>query len=73
MENCNWKEVKLGDCSNIITGFPFKSDEYEFNGKLRVVRGENVTIGNLRWDSEKYWNNNTDLLERYFLKEDDIV
>ena len=73
MENCNWKEAKLGDCSNIITGFPFKSDEYEFNGKLRVVRGENVTIGNLRWDSEKYWNNNTDLLERYFLKEDDIV
>lgn len=73
MENSNWKEVKLGDCSIIITGFPFKSNDYEFNGELRVVRGENVTIGNLRWDSEKYWNKETDALVKYFLKEEDIV
>jgi len=73
MENNIWKECKLGDCSNIITGFPFKSNEYEFKGELRVVRGENVTIGSLRWDSEKYWNKETELLQRYFLNEDDIV
>ena len=68
-----WKEYKLGEAADISTGYAFKGDEYEFKGKLRVVRGENVTIGNLRWDSEKFWNNNTDALQLYFLQEKDIV
>lgn len=68
-----WKEYKLGEVADISTGYAFKGDEYEFKGKLRVVRGENVTIGNLRWDSEKYWNKYTDNLEQYFLEENDIV
>lgn len=68
-----WKEYKLGEVADISTGYAFKGDEYEFKGKLRVVRGENVTIGNLRWDSEKYWNKSTDNLGQYFLEENDIV
>jgi type I restriction enzyme, S subunit len=68
-----WKDYKLGDVADISTGYAFKGDEYEFKGKLRVVRGENVTIGNLRWDSEKYWNKSTDNLGQYFLEENDIV
>ena len=68
-----WKEYKLGEAAEITTGYAFKGDEYEFKGKLRVVRGENVTIGNLRWDSEKFWNKSTDTLQQYFLKEKDIV
>jgi len=73
MENSEWKEYKIGQVADISTGFAFKGNEYEFKGKLRVIRGENVTIGNLRWDSEKFWNNTTNGLERYFLKEKDIV
>jgi type I restriction enzyme S subunit len=68
-----WKEYKLGDVANLLTGFPFKGDQYEMEGNLKVVRGENVTLGTLRWDSEKHWNNSTNELEKYFLKEDDIV
>ena len=47
-----WKEVRLGDVCNIITGFPFPGKKYSKEG-IRVVRGDNVTIGNLRWDTEK--------------------
>lgn len=68
-----WKDYKLGEGVDISTGYAFKGDEYEFKGELRVVRGENVTIGNLRWDSEKFWNKSTIGLEQYYLKEDDIV
>jgi type I restriction enzyme, S subunit len=68
-----WEEYKLGETCEIFTGFAFKGDEYELNGNLKVVRGENVTIGKLRWDSEKHWNKSTDNLERYFLRESDIV
>ncbi len=68
-----WKEYKLEDVADISTGFAFKGNDYEFDGNLRVVRGENVTIGSLRWDNEKFWNKSTNNLKQYFLKEDDIV
>lgn len=68
-----WKELKIDEVANISTGFAFSGDEYEFKGTLRVVRGENVTIGNLRWDSEKYWNKDTNGLDQYYLQENDIV
>ena len=68
-----WKEYKIDEVAKISTGFAFSGDEYEFKGILRVVRGENVTIGNLRWDSEKYWNKATNGLDQYYLQENDIV
>lgn len=68
-----WKEYSLSEAVELITGFPFKGDKYEMKGNLKVVRGENVTLGTLRWDSEKYWNHSTEDLEKYFLKTDDIV
>jgi type I restriction enzyme S subunit len=68
----NWKEYKLGDIAEITTGFPFKGNKYTNNG-IRVVRGENVTIGNLRWDTIKCWGDDFDQLEKYSLKAGDIV
>lgn len=69
-----WKEVRLGDVCNIITGFPFPGKKYSKEG-IRVVRGDNVTIGNLRWDSEKdkRWNEPFDKTEYYSLQANDIV
>lgn len=68
-----WIETKLGTICEIFTGYPFKGDLYSDKGTLPVVRGENVTIGNLRWDTKKYWNHGVNGLEEYLLKEDDIV
>ena len=69
-----WKEVRLGDVCNIITGFPFPGKNYSKEG-IRVVRGDNVTIGNLRWDTEKdkRWNEPFDKTEYYSLQANDIV
>ena len=69
-----WKEVRLGDVCEIITGFPFPGKKYSKEG-IRVVRGDNVTIGNLRWDSEKdkRWNEPFDKTEYYSLQANDIV
>jgi type I restriction enzyme S subunit len=68
-----WKEYKLVDVAEIFTGYPFPGGRYEANGKLRVVRGENVTIGKLRWDTVKHWNYDVFGLEKYLLRPDDIV
>ncbi|MGE4348683.1 MAG: restriction endonuclease subunit S [Candidatus Berkiella sp.] len=66
------KLLKLKSVSNVITGFPFKGNEYTDRG-VRTVRGENVTEGRLRWDSTKHWNQPFDKFEEYSLKADDIV
>lgn len=68
-----WKEYKLGEVAEIVTGYPFPGEKYEATGNLRVVRGENVTIGDLRWDSEKHWNYGIEGLEKYLLRSGDIV
>ena len=68
----NLTKFSISDAAEVITGFPFKGDKYSFNG-IRVVRGENVTIGNLRWDTIKCWNEPFKEFDKYSLKFGDIV
>jgi type I restriction enzyme, S subunit len=44
-----WQVGKLGDVVEVFMGYPFKSDLYTFESGTRVVRGENVSLGFLRW------------------------
>jgi len=67
-----YKVVKLKTIATILTGFPFKGELYSEEG-IRVVRGENVTVGYLRWDQIKCWNKNIDQISKYLLKVDDVV
>lgn len=72
MSYSEYKKFKISDAAEVITGFPFKGGKYSSNG-IRVVRGENVTIGNLRWDTIKCWNEPFKDIEKYSLKDGDIV
>jgi type I restriction enzyme S subunit len=67
-----YKIVKLSEIAKITTGFPFKGDKYSNHG-IRVVRGENITVGSLRWDNIKCWNQEFDQAEKYLLKVGDVV
>lgn len=64
--------IKLKNIADVITGFPFKGELYSEIG-IRTVRGENVTEGNLRWDTIKCWNQKFDKKEDYLLKSNDVV
>ncbi len=68
----NLKKYTLSDAAEVLTGFPFKGNKYSNDG-IRVVRGENVTIGTLRWDTIKCWNEPFKEMEKYSLDEGDIV
>ena len=68
-----WIDTDIGESSIVTTGFPFKSKEYSEYGKLKVVRGENVSLKKLRWNNCKYWIHSTNNLEQYFLQAGDIV
>jgi len=68
-----WRVGKLRDIVEVFMGYPFKSDLYTFESGTRVVRGENVSLGFLRWDTEKRWKHDLNLYTDYFLSTDDYV
>ena len=74
MSDCDWRQ--LGDVAEIITGFPFKSNLYaESSEGIRLLRGDNVVQGALRWENAKFWSH-SNLIERhgkYWLRCDDVV
>lgn len=53
-----WPEVQLGDHTDLFTGFPFKSAHFLDNPleAVRLLRGDNVGQGLLRWDGAKHWS-----------------
>ena len=69
----HWNLKRLGILSELLVGYPFKSDEFNHETGIKLVRGENVSEGFLRWGSRtRYWSTITGF-EDYLLKENDIV
>ncbi len=69
--------TKLGDVSDMLVGFAFKSAGFldaDANG-VRILRGDNVQQGYIRWgDKTKKWPiAQSDGLERYQLAEGDVI
>ena len=50
------RTVILGDEIDFLTGFPFESKKYsdDFND-IKLLRGDNIVQGTLRWDDVKRW------------------
>ncbi len=68
-----FKWENLGDVCDILTGYPFDSSQFQVSG-VRLMRGMNIKRGNLFFSEEinRYWNS-ANGLEKYLLKENDIV
>jgi type I restriction enzyme, S subunit len=67
--------VRLGDYVDLITGNPFKSAEYTGSQDgIRLLRGDNVAQGRIRWDNAKYWRaEDVAAYERYQLRAGDVI
>ncbi len=69
--------VTISECCDIATGFPFKSAFYTHKPEgIRLVRGDNIVQGSLRWDGAKRWDPedlDKALEAKYSLREDDVV
>ena len=70
-----WADVRLGDVVDLLTGFPFKSEHYSDDPTSpRLLRGDNVVQGSLRWDGARRWpKEGTGDFETYWLREGDVV
>ena len=71
-----WPEVALGDHADFLTGFPFKSGSYIDQGaaSIRLLRGDNVAQGTLRWDGVKCWRSaERGQFSKYELAKGDVI
>jgi len=69
-----WEIKRVGYLIQNLTGFAFKSELFLFDGGIKVVRGDNVTEGSLRWgDKTRYWSEISPELERFLLQPEDIL
>ncbi len=70
-----WPTVRLGDAVDLLTGFPFKSDGYVSDPAApRLLRGDNIAQGRLRWDGAKRWPAETaPPMAKFRLHEGDVV
>jgi len=70
-----WKQTTLGTEIDLLAGFAFKSAKYtSTENDIRLLRGDNIIQGCLRWDDVKRWSaNDTEEYERYLLREGDVV
>jgi type I restriction enzyme S subunit len=69
-----WVVKKLGEITDLLTGFPFSSWGYTNEG-VRLLRGSNIKRGQTDWNDEitKCWPSMTSDIRRYELLEGDIV
>lgn len=70
-----WVDTTLGAEIDLLAGFAFKSTQYtSSNNDIRLLRGDNIVQGCLRWDDVKRWpSNDAKAYERYQLHEGDVV
>ena len=67
--------VRLGDHVDLLTGNPFKSADYtDSKDGIRLLRGDNVAQGRIRWDNAKHWPaDDAAAYQRYRLQAGDVI
>lgn len=71
-----WHRGALGDCVDLLTGYAFSSQAYADPAMptVRLLRGDNVMQGALRWEDARHWATPYDKqLTRYEMRAGDIV
>lgn len=70
-----WEETTLGSEVDLLSGFAFKSTQYtDSDDSIRLLRGDNIVQGSLRWDDVKKWSkSDIDQYSRYQLSHGDVV
>ena len=68
-------KTTLGSEVDLLAGFAFKSSKYtDSDDSVRLLRGDNIVQGSLRWDDVKKWPaSDTAEFKRYELRAGDVV
>ncbi|HIE1384311.1 TPA: restriction endonuclease subunit S [Pseudomonas aeruginosa] len=70
----HWQVRPLGYEIELLTGYAFPSERFDFQDGTPLVRGDNVTEGVLRWgDKARFWPQMTPELGRFLLEDRDVL
>jgi type I restriction enzyme S subunit len=71
----NWRSVCLGEIAEVTSGPAFKSNAFtESPADIRLLRGINVGVGEIKWEASKYWpRKDSDEFDRFRLRTGDVV
>ncbi len=71
----NSNETSLGEHIDLLAGFAFKSKGYtEDQSAMRLMRGDNIIPGAVRWEGAKYWPiEDCEAYEKFQLCADDVL
>ena len=75
MAGNDWVLTSIGAETDLLTGFPFVSNRYVSDPTgIKLLRGDNVAQGDLRWDGAKYWSSDDlDELKQFYLQDGDVI
>lgn len=74
MQSGSGDAVELADVADILTGYPFPSEEYALSGEMRLCRGANVLPDRIDWSDLARWpRSKTEGLDRFILQPGDVV
>lgn len=70
-----WKRYELGNVVDLLTGFAFSSKKFVAPGArtVRLLRGDNVMQGYIRWNDARYHPIGGSELARFALRQGDVV
>ena len=70
----HWVVKRISSISELLTGFPWKSNQFNFEKGTKILRGENVSEGFLRWGTRtRFWPLEIDKESVHWLKSQDII
>jgi type I restriction enzyme S subunit len=70
----HWNKIKVGYISKLLTGNPWSSDKFDYDKGIKIVRGENVSEGFLRWgERTRYWIEQVEDDSNFYLTDGDII
>ena len=71
----NWERTMLGPHIDLLSGYAFKSENYSSDeSDVKLLRGDNIIQGSLRWDGVKRWSKDQiGEFEKFQLTAGDIV
>lgn len=71
----HWRVGKAGFYVTVLPGYAFPSNDFSLDdSEVRLLRGINVSVGELRWDEVVYWRRAIDDgLDAFELKVGDVV
>lgn len=69
-----WKIVNLGKYVKLLPGFAFPSSTFHSETGVRLLRGINLGVHEVRWDNILYYNGEIDeSINQFILKKNDMI